>query len=129
MGLLSFLTSQPEVMRVSAARQLKLLNAAAFPNIQSATRTETPLSNSGLDGTGEVIQVGEEPTSYGEQDTTGRVLSTTEYRGGGVSIRCIAQPLHSSGSNCAEPKAERVAVCMSVLRVEPLFLPIDMQHI
>lgn len=59
MGLLSFLASQPEVMRVSAARKVRLLNAAAFPNIQSATSTETPLSDSGLDGTGEVIQVGE----------------------------------------------------------------------
>ena len=70
MGLLSFLASRPEVMRVSAARKLSLLNAAAFPNIQSATSTETPLSDSGLDGAGEIIQVGA-PASY---DTAGRTL-------------------------------------------------------
>lgn len=57
MGLLSFLASRPEVVRISAARQAKMLNAAAYTNLQSATLTETPMSDSGLDGTGEVIQV------------------------------------------------------------------------
>lgn len=57
MGLLSYLASRPEVLRVSAAQKMKLLNAAAFPNIQSATHVDTPLTDSGLDGSGEVIQV------------------------------------------------------------------------
>ncbi|CAM9659673.1 unnamed protein product, partial [Hapterophycus canaliculatus] len=57
MGLLSFLASRPEVVRISAAREAKLLNAAAYRNLQSATLTETPMTDSGLDGTGEVIQV------------------------------------------------------------------------
>ncbi|CAM9519204.1 unnamed protein product, partial [Scytosiphon promiscuus] len=57
MGLLSFLAARPEVVRISAARQAKMLNAAAYRNLQSATMTETPVTDSGLDGTGEVIQV------------------------------------------------------------------------
>lgn len=57
MALLSFLASRPEVLRVSPARAMKLLNAAAYHNVQSATLTESPLTDAGLDGTGEVIQV------------------------------------------------------------------------
>lgn len=33
------------------------LNAAAFRNVQSATLTETPLSDAGVNGRGEIIQV------------------------------------------------------------------------
>lgn len=36
----------------------RALNAAARANIQSATVTETPLTDAGLDGSGEVVQVG-----------------------------------------------------------------------
>ena len=56
MGLLSYLAARPEVLHVSAARKIKTLNAAAFANVQSATLTKTPLTDSGLDGSGEVIQ-------------------------------------------------------------------------
>lgn len=58
MGLVSFLASRPEVLRVAASHRKRLLNAAARANIQSATVTSTPLTDAGLDGTGEVIQVG-----------------------------------------------------------------------
>lgn len=58
MGLLSYLASVPEVLRVSTFHTSKILNAVAKAISQSATLTETPLTDSGLDGTGEVIQVG-----------------------------------------------------------------------
>ncbi|CBJ33955.1 conserved unknown protein [Ectocarpus siliculosus] len=57
MALLSFLASRPEVLRVSPARAIKLLNAAAYHNVQSANLTESPMTDAGLDGTGEVIQI------------------------------------------------------------------------
>lgn len=59
MGLVSFLASQPEVLRVSTARKINLFNAAAYRNVQSANLEDTPLTDAGLDGTGEVIQVRE----------------------------------------------------------------------
>lgn len=58
MGLISFLTSRPEVLRVSPKVEKRLLNAAARAIIQSATVTDSPLTDVGLDGTGQVIQVG-----------------------------------------------------------------------
>eukprot|EP00752_Nemacystus_decipiens_P004360 g3984.t1 len=57
MGLVSFLAGQPEVLRVASRHTQGLLNAAARANIQTATITDTPLTDAGLDGTGEVIQV------------------------------------------------------------------------
>ncbi|CAM9868950.1 unnamed protein product, partial [Ascophyllum nodosum] len=57
MGLVSFLASRPEVLRVAPKHKRRLLNAAARANIQTATVTSTPLTDAGLDGTGEVIQV------------------------------------------------------------------------
>ena len=57
MGLVSFLASRPEVLRVAPRHKMRLLNAAARANIQTATVTSTPLTDAGLDGTGEVIQV------------------------------------------------------------------------
>ncbi|CAN0570791.1 unnamed protein product, partial [Ectocarpus sp. 12 AP-2014] len=51
MALLSFLASRPEVLRVSPARAIKLLNAAAYHNVQSANLTESPMTDAGLDGT------------------------------------------------------------------------------
>ena len=57
MGLVSFLASRPEVLRVAPRHETRLLNAAARANIQTATVTSTPLTDAGLDGTGEVIQV------------------------------------------------------------------------
>ena len=57
MGLVSFLAGRPEVLRVAPNHQIRLLNAAARANIQTATVTSTPFTDAGLDGTGEVIQV------------------------------------------------------------------------
>ncbi|CAN0198488.1 unnamed protein product, partial [Ectocarpus sp. 6 AP-2014] len=57
MGLVSFLASKPEVLRVAPRQSQALLNAAARANIQSATVTDTPLTDAGLDGTGQVVQV------------------------------------------------------------------------
>lgn len=55
--LVSYLASQPEVLRVAPLHKAKILNAVARAIIQSATVTETPLTDAGLDGSGEVIQV------------------------------------------------------------------------
>ncbi|CAM9779304.1 unnamed protein product [Ectocarpus sp. 4 AP-2014] len=57
MGLLSQLAAKPEVLRVSPLQSARLHNAVANALVQSATTTETPLLDAGLDGTGEVIQV------------------------------------------------------------------------
>ena len=57
MGLVSFLSSRVEVLRVSPRHGASLLNAVARPMIQSATLTESPLTAAGLDGTGQVVQV------------------------------------------------------------------------
>ncbi|CAM9625709.1 unnamed protein product, partial [Ectocarpus fasciculatus] len=57
MGLLSQLAAKPEVLRVSPLQSGSLHNAVANALVQSATTTETPLLDAGLDGTGEVIQV------------------------------------------------------------------------
>lgn len=57
MGLVSFLSSRMEVLRVAPRHTKHLYNAAARAMIQSATVKETPLTDAGLDGTGEIIQV------------------------------------------------------------------------
>lgn len=57
MGLVSYLASRPQVLRVAPYYRTKLLNAVAKSISQSATITETPLSDAGLSGSGEVIQV------------------------------------------------------------------------
>lgn len=57
MGLLSFLASRAEVLRVTPRHRKRLLNAAARANIQSATVISTPLTDAGLTGDGEVVQV------------------------------------------------------------------------
>lgn len=58
MGLLAFLADRPEVLRVSSLHMPTTFNAEARAIIQSAGVEETPLSDAGLDGTGEVVQVG-----------------------------------------------------------------------
>lgn len=58
MGLVSFLAGRLEVLRIAPWHTKVLQNAAARANIQSATATSTPLTDSGLDGSGEIIQVG-----------------------------------------------------------------------
>lgn len=57
MALLSYLAARPEVLHVAPERKFKTHNAAAIANVQSADLTRTPLTDSGLDGSGEVIQV------------------------------------------------------------------------
>ena len=57
MALLMQLTVKPEVLRVSPKYRAKLLNSMTNAVVQSATTAETPLTDAGLDGKGEVIQV------------------------------------------------------------------------
>lgn len=57
MGLVSYLSSRPEVLRVSPLHRPETLNSVARAIVQSGTIDETPLSYKGLDGTGEVVQV------------------------------------------------------------------------
>ena len=57
MALLMQLAVKPEVLRVSPTHKAKLLNSVASAVVQSATTTETPLLDAGLDGKDEVIQV------------------------------------------------------------------------
>ena len=57
MGLVSFLASRQEVLRIDPKHPIHLLDAAVRAIIQTATPTQTPLTDAGLDGTGEVIQV------------------------------------------------------------------------
>ncbi len=57
MGLVSYLASRPLVFRVAPFHKAKLMNAVARAITQSATITDTPLTDAGLDGSGEVIQV------------------------------------------------------------------------
>ena len=58
MGLVSFLAGRFEVLRVAPWHAKVIFNAAARANIQTATVISTPLTDAGLNGTGEVIQVG-----------------------------------------------------------------------
>lgn len=57
MGLVSYFASLPEVLWVGPYHRHKVLNAVARAVSQSATITDTPLTDAGLDGTDEVIQV------------------------------------------------------------------------
>ena len=57
MGLVSYLASRPEVLRVGPFYKAELLNSVAKAISQSATITDSPLTEAGLDGSGEVIQV------------------------------------------------------------------------
>lgn len=56
MSLLAQLAAKPEVLRVSPLHRAQQHNAVASAVVQSATSTETPLLDAGLDGMGEVIQ-------------------------------------------------------------------------
>lgn len=64
MGLVSYLASIPEVMRVSPLHRPNILDAVAASIIQAGTidTTQKPLTAAGLDGTGEVIQVNNRTT-------------------------------------------------------------------
>ncbi|CAN0316610.1 unnamed protein product, partial [Scytosiphon promiscuus] len=57
MGLVSVLAARMDVLRVSSWHSKRLLNESARNVIQSATATDSPLTDAGLDGTGEVIQI------------------------------------------------------------------------
>lgn len=86
MGLLSYLTFTPEVLRVSPLYQFKILNAVASSITQSGSTdiAEKPLTAAGLDGTGEVIQV------------------MTLVRGRGGMAQCLSRDNpHSSGITLA----------------------------
>ena len=47
----------PEVQRVSPFHESRILNAVAGAIVQSGNDIDRPLTDAGLDGTGEVIQV------------------------------------------------------------------------
>ena len=57
MGLVSYLAGLPEVQRVSPFHESRLMNAVAGAIVQSGKDGDRPLTEAGLDGTGEVIQV------------------------------------------------------------------------
>ena len=57
MGLVSYLSGLPEVQRVSPFHESRILNAVAGAIVQSGNDIDRPLTDAGLDGTGEVIQV------------------------------------------------------------------------
>ena len=74
MGLVSFLSGRAEVLRVEPRLRKHLHNAVARSMIQTATLTEEPLTAAGLDGTGQVIQVGEEGEECMRRVGEGRVM-------------------------------------------------------
>ncbi|CAN0227366.1 unnamed protein product [Scytosiphon promiscuus] len=87
MGLLSQLAAKPEVLRVSPLHVASTLNAVGSAVVQSATITETPLLDAGLDGTGEVIQIvdtGLDETSCFFADDDGRQVEHGYVFLGGV---------------------------------------------
>lgn len=57
MGFISHLASKPEVLRLTPLHRAKPLSAVAGAIVQGTTVTESPLTDAGLDGEGEVIQV------------------------------------------------------------------------
>lgn len=57
MGLVSFFAIMPEVQRISPLHTSELKNAVAGAIVQSGNIEDKPLTDAGLDGTGEVIQV------------------------------------------------------------------------
>lgn len=57
MGLVSYLSGLPEVQRVSPFHESRIMNAVAGAIVQSGNNVDRPLTEAGLDGTGEVIQV------------------------------------------------------------------------
>ncbi|CAN0460486.1 unnamed protein product, partial [Laminaria digitata] len=82
MGLVSFLAGRLQVLRVAPWKTTNLLNAAARANIQSATVTSTPLTDAGLDGSGEIIQVvdtGLDETSCYFEDGDGLEVTHGHY--------------------------------------------------
>ncbi|CAM9536300.1 unnamed protein product, partial [Laminaria digitata] len=82
MGLVSFLSSRTEVLRVSSRHATSRLNAVARAMIQTATFTETPLTDAGLDGTGQVVQVidsGVDETSCFFIDDDGQEVTHGHY--------------------------------------------------
>lgn len=57
MGLVSVLAAVPEVQRISPLHASELKNAVAGAIVQSGNIAEKPLTDAGLDGAGEIIQV------------------------------------------------------------------------
>eukprot|EP00903_Cladosiphon_okamuranus_P015158 g14016.t1 len=82
MGLVSFLASRQEVLRIAPTRPAKMLDASVRAIIQTATPTQTPLTDAGLDGTGEIIQIvdsGLDETSCFFADGDGRQVTHGYY--------------------------------------------------
>lgn len=97
MALVSYLASQPEVLKVAPLHKPKILNAVAKAIVQSATTIDTPLTNSGLDGEGEVIQVQYISRAF----VMKRIIRAMHSR----DVAHISQPrvpkLSSPGAECA----------------------------
>ncbi|CAM9132446.1 unnamed protein product, partial [Laminaria digitata] len=102
MGLVSFLSSRMEVLRVAPWHSKRLYNAAARAMIQSATLKETPLSDAGLDGTGEIIQVvdsGLDETSCFFADGDGQQVAHGHY----YEELALIEPSSSEDPASSEP--------------------------
>ncbi|CAM9635731.1 unnamed protein product, partial [Discosporangium mesarthrocarpum] len=65
MGLLAFLSAQPEVLRVSPLPRAAFFNAVATGIMQGSDVSRTPLWDRGLDGRGQVIQITDSGLSEG----------------------------------------------------------------
>lgn len=82
MGLVSYLAGLPEVQRVSPFHESRLLNAVAGAIVQSGNIVDRPLTDAGLDGTGEVIQIvdsGLDETSCFFEDESGEEVEHGYY--------------------------------------------------
>lgn len=64
MGLVAYFADRPEVLRVSPLHMPETFNAVSRAVIQSADVERTPLSDVGLDGTGQVVQVNRASCSF-----------------------------------------------------------------
>ena len=62
MMLIAFLASRPEAVRVSALPRSQMSNAVAGRIVQGASATTSPVWDHGVDGSGQVVQVGFEET-------------------------------------------------------------------
>lgn len=99
MGLLSFLASRSEVLRVAPRQSQGLLNAAARANIQSATVTDTPLTDAGLDGTGQVVQVSpcnKYRSAASGVGSVGKSVCTSHSRSPKPEVRILHPAFHHS---------------------------------
>lgn len=80
MGLVSFLAVVPEVQRISPLHASELKNAVAGAIIQSGNIEDKPLTDAGLDGTGEVIQVRDVSDEFSPRASHATLASLSFYR-------------------------------------------------